>query len=153
MKAQAIKLKKKKKSRTPSGVLYYQIALQYTQVSCNNIRQIYFFCSHSGTWLRKLAHHGWRWVPEPRNGSAMAAHQVPQVTQRRPVNFHSSNSYVPAKHAPNQLELKRLFQSNMHNMRRGISVFINFCVHMCILVCVCMRVCVCVLHRGMLDSQ
>lgn len=76
----------------------------------------------------------------------MAAHQVPQVTQRRPVNFHSSNSYVPDKQTLNQLELKRLvelFLSNMHNMSRIISVFINFCVHMCIPVCIS----VCVAQR------
>lgn len=85
-------------------------------------------------------------IPEPRNTSAMAAHQVPQVTQRLPVNFHSSNSYMPAKHTLNQPELNRLvelFQSIMHNACRRIGVFIYFCVHMCILVCIS----VCVTER------
>lgn len=99
--------------------------------------QIYFFCRHS-TWFRELVQLIQHWIPEPRNGSAMAAHQVPQVIQRLPVNFHSSNGYLPSKHTINLLELKRLvepFQFNMHNLHRKISVFINFCVHMCILLC------------------
>lgn len=68
----------------------------------------------------------------------MAAHQVPQVTQGH-INFHS-NSYMPVKHTLNQTEMKsvlELFQSDMHNMCWGIRVFINSCVHMCILVCMC----------------
>lgn len=68
-----------------------------------------------------------------------AAHQVPHVTQRLCVNFYSSISFTPAKHITNQLGLKTLLkplQSNMHNMRRRISVFINCCTHMCTLVCI-----------------
>lgn len=71
-----------------------------------------------------------------------AAHQVPHVTQRLCVNFYGSISSIPANYTLYQFELKTLvkpLQSNMHDVRRRISVFINCCthVHSCVYICVC----------------
>lgn len=47
---------------------------------------------------QRTCKHNQHWSPEPRNASAVAAHQVPHVTQRLCVNFYSSNSQIPASH-------------------------------------------------------
>lgn len=78
----------------PQHLLELDIIIKLVSSTCKLVaitQQIYFFCSHS-TWLKKMVWRSHRCVPEPRNDSTIAAHQVPQVTKTSSINFHSSNS-------------------------------------------------------------